>query len=234
MFSAESKCCVVLGVAFSTIDKEVPAIITDWPGSKDKVAWKVPTRVGYRAGCKRYTSWGFECPVRRPLEYGMDVIDCFKLYLDPTFLKDSPKSKRDKYWMDEDVQMWFKDFLTALHQHVIEYLNNKLQERGLGDMNSNRVKYIFSFPTIWKNTNIVKIFKDLVTKAGFGNSEHHSVTIRMTEAEAAAVYAARPVHNRAGSMESASEYSVEVSPLQQGDTLLICDSGGGTTVGIFV
>src|SRR4030095_8877687 len=131
---------------------------TKWPNDPDKVSYKVPTKVGYRAGRKRYT-WGFECPEPEYIVHGMDVIECFKLYLDPGFLKDSPRpnhgivswNDEDVFWNDEDVQMWFTHFLTALRKHIIKYITTAFPEFGLRDWESNTVEYIFSIPTIWYN-----------------------------------------------------------------------------------
>ena len=238
MYLAESQCHICLGVAFSTMDMKKPYPITSWPGSKEVVAWKVPTRVGYRAGCMGCKSWGFECPEPEEFDTGMDVIECFKLYLDPSFLKTREHNPENVFWKDGDVKMWFRDFLTALHKHIVKDISktfNELGEPGLGDWNPRTVEYIFSFPTSWRTTSVVETFEEIVTEAGFGNCKNHSVIIKLTEAEAAAVYAAKnpkhqhPVHPRNQSTES---LPAEVSQPREGHTLLICDSGGGTTVGL--
>lgn len=211
---------------------ETPSIINRWPGCGD-LALKVPTRVGYRAGCKGFT-WGFECPEPENYARGMDVVDCFKLYLDPHFL-DAPKDRNDAiFWTGEDVQMWFFDFLTALHRHIVEYVSTSLGEHGFGNWASHTVEYIFSCPSTWINTHIVEVFQDIVAKAGFGNGKNCSVMIQLTEAEALVSYAIDLKHQYLALDESASiEYSVKVPPVQEGDNLLICEAREYTTVGLF-
>jgi hypothetical protein len=182
---------------------------------------------------------------------GMNVMDCFKLYLDPVFLRNTfGNNSEHAIWVDEDVQMWFTDFLTALRKHIIKHISEELEEPGLGDWKSNTVEYIFSVPTSWNEPKVVETFKEIVAKAGFGEEKDssmktmagareekgHSVKIGLTEAEAAAVYTARsskhrrPISSSGRGVGSVPEPPIKGSRVQEGHTLLICDSGGGTTV----
>ena len=224
----------IIGVAFSTMDMKKPLVINRWPGTSD-VANKVPTRVGYRAGSKRYVSWGFGCPEAGSTRHGIAVMDCFKLYLDPVFLRDTFKNiPKEEPWKDEDVQMWFTDFLSALHQHIIEHVGSALGYPGAGNWKSNTVEYIFSVPTTWSDS-VIGTFRKVVEEAGFGEGKEYSVTIELTEAEAAAVYTAEnsghqhPVRLPCG----ISKLPTQEPSICEGHTLLICDSGGGTTVRTF-
>lgn len=51
-----------------------------------------------------------------------------------------------------------------------------------------RIEFIFSVPTTWAPNPTVENFRSIVDRAGFGRGFHHSVTIGLTEAEAAAVH----------------------------------------------
>lgn len=211
-----------------------PLLVNKWPGSHEVVN-KVPTQVCYRAGYKRYR-WGFECPAPSELERTMDVIEYFKLYLDPALLGRRIDLENFPIYQEENVQMWWEDYLKALYGHIAEHINTALREYGLGDWKSNRIEYIFSIPTTWAGSRVIEVFRKIVKKAGFGEYENHSVHIKLTEAEAAAVYTAKSsnhqesVHQRSQDIGSASDPSSGGSSLKEGDILLICDSGGGTTV----
>jgi hypothetical protein len=94
------------------------------------------------------------------------------------------------------------------------------------------VQYIFSIPTTWDKA-VEKMFMALVKDAGFGKEKKHRVEIELNEAEAAAVYSARsPKHHHPVTTEAVSGASTTGPKLEKDDVLLVCDSGGGTTVGI--
>lgn len=229
---------LVTGVAFCATDWSTPRIINRWPGINE-IRNKVPTAVGYRAGTKVFTSWGFGCPPPGKLERGEAVKDCFKLFLDPEFLektfKDSAGCPVGRYGdvRSDDVRDWYKDFLTGLYKHIGEYISSSFE---LADWGKHTVDFLFSVPTTWEGS-VTNEFKKIVKEAGFGkDSEGHSVNIRLTEAEAAAVYTAASPHNhiplsaRSGDSQSVNESTAKGSEMREGNIILVCDSGGGTTV----
>lgn len=57
---------------------------------------------------------------------------------------------------------------------------------------------------------MIAIIERTIKNAGFGRQPNHKASISLTEAEAAAVYAAK-------------------QQMMKGDVFLVCDSGGGTT-----
>lgn len=220
------------GVAFSTLDMKQPQFINRWPGT-DEVANKVPTAVTYRAGNMANTSWGFGCPPPDRIARSMAVKDLFKLYLDPAVLEGVFRSGREYApGTIDDVRMWFKHFLRELYEYIWEYLGNWFED----DWQTSTVEYIFSVPTTWNDPAVVEDFKGIVRAAGFGENKRHSVIIGLTEAEAAAVYTAKNV----ASQRAASGPGVDLmlttksatggAGIREGHTLLVCDSGGGTTV----
>ncbi|PGH18554.1 hypothetical protein AJ79_00333 [Helicocarpus griseus UAMH5409] len=223
------------GVTFSTTDMLFPLDVDRWPGTK-AVEKKVPTKLCYRAGCKKPVSWGFECCEPDELDRGMDVIDCFKLYLDPDFhFGSDDRNSELVFWSNEDVQTWFIDFLAAVREYIVGYIR---REEGcshyiVGDWKLHPVEYIFSFPTTWQNSKVIEEFSKIVANAGFGDCEAHSVEIKMSEAAAAAVYSARNFKNQRSIQNLKGRKQLtngsDGERIQQGDTILICDAGGGTT-----
>ncbi|OCK89975.1 uncharacterized protein K441DRAFT_581770 [Cenococcum geophilum 1.58] len=220
------------GVAFypSGDDTTTVAVISEWPGSTDRIVKKVPTALYYSAGNRRPKKWGFECPPPGSTEHGMMVKDRFKLYLVEEFFQKTLGGLGDHAPGNfEDVQMWFVDFLTALYKEIKKCISEKLE---LDDWRAARVEYLFSVPTTWDNhPEVLEMFKAIAAKAGFGESEEHSVQISLSEAEAAAVYTAASQRNRhlVGVPAKSASLADDLSRLRQGDTVLVCDAGGGTT-----
>jgi hypothetical protein len=96
---------------------------------------------------------------------------------------------------------------------MYEYLSFKLGGELSGvDWEDAKIEFIFSVPTTW-STNTVEKFKRIVRQAGFGSHQNHSLTIGLTEAEAAAVHV---------STEAPGIF-------RENDILMVCDAGGGTT-----
>lgn len=137
------------GVAFCATDWSTPRIINRWPGINE-IRNKVPTAVGYRAGTKLFTSWGFGCPPPGKLDRGEAVKDCFKLFLDPEFLektfKDSAGCPVGIYGdvRSGNVRDWYKDFLTGLYKHISEYISSSFE---LADWGKHTIDFLFSVPT---------------------------------------------------------------------------------------
>ncbi|KAK2801105.1 hypothetical protein FQN50_007832 [Emmonsiellopsis sp. PD_5] len=217
-------------VAYS-IDSRQPIAIQKWPGP-DELVNKVPTKLWYRAGCKKPVGWGLQCPGPRDLERGMDVVDCFKLYLEPDLIDGLESSSELGFFREENVHVWYIDFLTALREHIMRHIKTENPEEVVGDWALIKVKYIFSFPTTWLNTPMVDTFKSLVLAAGYGACPSHSVEIKMTEAAAAAVYSAKNFKKQrliSGLNGGEDRDSSEEERLREGDVILVCDAGGGTT-----
>jgi hypothetical protein len=114
----------------------------------------------------------------------MVVKDMFKFYLDNSYQRDgSGRNFEDAPDTLDDVALWYKDFLTALYDHIIDYLQNDL------DLKSTTVEFIFSLPTSWNDkSKLARIFREIVSNTGFGVD---NVIMRLTEGEAAAVFTAK-------------------------------------------
>lgn len=184
-----------------------PHVIQKWPG-EDSAVNKVPTLLLYEmqnGDQESFRAWGFQC---REAELEDESLPgelvrrrCFKTYL--------PGSEE---YSSEQVKGWFRDYLRQLRFHIKIRVEEHL---GLGvDMGSLRINFVFSVPTTWTAQSVVNDFRNVIAEAGFDRGgENHTVSIGLTEAQAAAVFA--------------TKYSLK--KFQAGDVLLICDAGGGTT-----
>ncbi|KAI5795049.1 hypothetical protein EDC01DRAFT_629803 [Geopyxis carbonaria] len=188
-------------------------VVEEWPGTTETI-YKVPTRIAYQTQQRVFKPWGFLCDpdatgtsgAFNPSNY--EVKEYFKLLLEDDIrefavAQDGPTSL--------EVQQWFTDFLSALYEWVQQVLSHEFRQQNFGNAT---VEYIFSVPTTWSNQSVVDRFKVCIREAGFGRLNNHFFTIGLTEAEAAAVYTMNTMNT--------DTYSV-------GDTLIVCDAGGGTT-----
>ncbi|KAH0556552.1 hypothetical protein GP486_005589 [Trichoglossum hirsutum] len=206
------------GVAFYVLDQIesgqpiTPVIIQEWPGTGSRtITNKVPTTLAYKAGYGRPRSWGFECPSFENLGGGIGIIELFKFWLDPEVLRAHITAESKDAPEDIDVKKWFTDFLSALHKHIVAHLELPYWRVS---RHSTKIEYIFGLPTMWGGRKEpIDDFKEIVKNAGFITSENCSVTFRLTEAEASAVYTAKSLKRK----------------YKKGDTIIVCDAGGGTT-----
>lgn len=188
------------GVAYSAAPEWArPETIQNWPGNfRGSIADKVDTKVAYDAD-GRLAGWGFAID---EADRGIDSIEeYFKLHLDPEFvdnMEDPPTL--------EQARMWFVDFLACLFKTIDRYLNDVIPR-----YQSKSVEFKFSVPTTWKNPAMIAEIEQHIREAGFGSrSKFHKAEITLTEAEAAAVYAAQQRYDA-------------------GQVVLVCDAGGGTS-----
>lgn len=82
--------------------------------------------------------------------------------------------------------MWYRDYLGLLYEHIKFRLSSELSVRWA----AARIEFIFSVPTTWSPHPTVETFRSIIGQAGFSGpaNSNHSVTIGLTEAEAAAVH----------------------------------------------
>ncbi|KAH0565987.1 hypothetical protein GP486_000614 [Trichoglossum hirsutum] len=187
-----------------------PVVIQQWPDSGE-IVHKVPTAVTYRAGRLHTCTWGFGCFSPKNCGYGLGVIEYFKYFLDKgkfeRYVKDNPGFAPDI----GDVRRWFVDFLRALHDYIAAYLERPPWQL---DRLATKVEFVIGLPTLWKERDeLICDFKNIVEQAGFKPGANCDVIFRLTEAEASAVYTAKSLGR---------DY-------REGDVILVCDAGGGTT-----
>ncbi|KAF5855679.1 hypothetical protein ETB97_008614 [Aspergillus alliaceus] len=105
----------------------------------------------------------------------------------------------------QEAQGWFQDYVQCVYQHVVSHFSSTMPQFA-----SRKVEFLFSVPTTWKDIRMVEETRTLLERAINEKTPNHRAFIGLTEAEAAAVYAGKEHY-------------------QADDTILICDSGGGTT-----
>ena len=175
---------------------------------------KVPTVIVYKEN--KPISWGFKTSEMEEIddsgENNTHYHEWFKTLLDPSELeRQNPRSPDGVRYTHLDVKSWIEDFLSFLCRHVEEVLSDRLDGPR---WSMAKVVFIFSVPTTWKSFSIIEDFRALIKRAGFGKGgPKHTVEIGLTEAEAAAVYAAKSRH----------------TTYRDGDIILVVDAGGGTT-----
>ncbi|EME78602.1 uncharacterized protein MYCFIDRAFT_190830 [Pseudocercospora fijiensis CIRAD86] len=186
--------------------------IQRWPGRAQANENKVPTVLVYPHGGDRPSSWGFGCekPSEQDPNYGQ-LRDWFKTLLDPKNLDTMRKRDPDLVTTQQDVRHWYRDFLRRLYDHIEQKLSSELPNFA---WSAAQIEFLFSIPTTW-SPQVVETFRGIIGQSGFGGptNAQHSVIMSLTEAEAAAVHM---------STEAASHF-------REGDILVVCDAGGGTT-----
>jgi hypothetical protein len=159
------------------------------------------------------TSWGFlsESAAETSAE-DKDYKEWFKTSLDPSKLAqkqaEDPESAPSSL---QEVEKWYEDYLRKMYEYLAFKLGSELAP-GI-EWETAKIEFIFSVPTTWPVIPVVENFKRIVHRSGFGVHASHSVSIGLTEAEAAAVHV---------STEAPGIF-------RERDILLVCDAGGGTT-----
>ncbi|KAJ5510948.1 hypothetical protein N7453_003051 [Penicillium expansum] len=187
------------GVAYSCAPEWLPPkTIQRWPGKlPGELSNKVPTCIEYDNESGSIKNWGFKCDQE---DGNADIKEFFKLHLAPHYHDDFPGSPSR-----QDAQRWFQDYIRCIYQHVISHFNTTIPH-----FSSRQVEFLFSVPTTWKDVRMVEETRRILHHAINSKTPNHRISVGLTEAEAAAVYAGN------------EHYQLD-------DTILICDSGGGTT-----
>lgn len=161
-------------------------------------------------------AWGFES------QYLDGTKEWFKRLLDPDILRGFENTARKRRAQNaanglqeqdipdpDEVRKWYRDYMSCLYTHLSEVI-----QRQTGFWESKRVEFIFSLPCTFTKLEIGRDLLALIAQAGFGTGgERHTVELGLTEPEAAAVYTVK---------DTAVEF-------KSGNTILVCDAGGGTT-----
>ncbi|OJZ81557.1 hypothetical protein ASPFODRAFT_51951 [Aspergillus luchuensis CBS 106.47] len=117
----------------------------------------------------------------------------------------APQYARDGGPSLTEAQKWFQDYIRCIYRHVVSYFETTIPQFVM-----QRVEFNFSVPTTWKDVRMVEEIRRLLMQVIDARNPNHRACIGLTEAEAAAVYAGNEHYGR-------------------DDTILVCDSGGGTT-----
>lgn len=170
----------------------------------------MPTILAYPAGHDRPSSWGFKAESAFEQTHGT-IREWFKTLLDPKNLERQKVLYPADTTTHEEVRHWYRDYLTALYEHVKLRLSAELPNF---EWSAAHVELLWSVPTTW-TPQIVELFRKIIGQAGFGGPANasHTVTISLTEPEAAAVHTS----------------TVAPGIFKEDDVLVVCDAGGGTT-----
>ncbi|KAF9773943.1 hypothetical protein IL306_008156 [Fusarium sp. DS 682] len=186
------------GVAYkSKGDDEVTPLL--WGNSMKEQ--KVPTRVFYTVDNQspKLVGWGLEVPDDSLMPYV--TREWFKVDFGDTDVKQT------------QIENLYVDFLTCLYQ---ELRRKRFTPTKLGGklFHQATIHFLFSVPATW-DPALVEEFARLIRKAGFGESDCHTVDVSMTEPQAVAAF---QICTPQASL-----------PPEDGDNVLIVDAGGGTT-----
>lgn len=204
------------GVCWATADdfqRENKNLITDWPGT-DRTEGKAPTELFYEDG---QTFWGYDIP--------SDVLPIrwFKLLLlkdedlsqelrQSEFLIRARKLLQQLHKTQIDV---IADYLRLLWTHIQQNINQKLNQHVVRTLSFH---VVVTVPAVWKGY-ARESMRQAVKQAGILSPRRGTGQTRLSfapEPEAAALSA---LLERSGSVK-------------KGDVYIVCDAGGGTTVGV--
>ncbi|MCJ1345924.1 hypothetical protein MMC31_004134 [Peltigera leucophlebia] len=209
------------GVAYASpgTASQTPRVIQRWSGRSHRDESKVPTKLVYNldsSGEKDATlsSWGFECNDTERNDPTKKLRDWFKLLLENENLNQKNKTLAEEGYPTQssaDVTRWLEDYLRNIYRQTEKEISRRYKDTF---WKTSTVVFIFSVPTTWSSHAMIeRKFKGAILQAGFGSvGPNHTVELGLTEAEAAAVYTAD-----AGQL------------YQEGEVILVCDAGGGTT-----
>ncbi|KAM5367610.1 hypothetical protein ACJZ2D_009978 [Fusarium nematophilum] len=190
------------GVAYRENGKgEVCTINWDPAQSAANPIEKVSTRLSYdaRGPSPKLVGWGLEVPNK--LADGDDAIQIEEFFKINLGKKDADQAH---------VSRLYKDFLTSLYKALRAYFTLKMPKM---QWNAAVIQFVLSAPATW-STEVVDCFKAIVSDAGFGEHDGHSVSVGMTEPQATAAF--QMCHKSPS------------SHLQTGQRVLVVDVGAGT------
>lgn len=152
----------------------------------------------------------------------------FKLLLDPEEHKRQSTSDGHGPWVPPTTDQ-LHEIVTLYLNQIYIHISNEIpalikadpsfsQQLKLKTWDSLKIDFVFSTPATW-NAPISHCFKDIVSKAGFGEHKLHKATLGLTEPEAAALSTCQPGI---------------VGQVRKDDVILSIDAGGGTTDIAFV
>ncbi|RVD85378.1 uncharacterized protein DFL_003702 [Arthrobotrys flagrans] len=219
------------GIAFChSNQKELSDIevITSW--SNNGVAPKVPTEIRYIPG--REPRWGAEASVaceRRQAANSAIIYSRFKLLLDVRGGSGLYRNQITSHGAQSDDRIKLPDgkspinvatdYLRLLYEELMEKI---LRRRLPETLDITPIHFIFTVPAIWGH-QAQQATKMAATRAGFCSRMSDTLSL-VSEPEAAATYVLKAMH-----AANFSRVSTRAMPsLQEGNTFVVCDAGGGT------
>jgi len=150
----------------------------------------------------KHVRWGYQ------IRSGENRIRCIKLFLDrgqklPPFVDEMGLALELKK-TGRSVIDAVSDFLTKVHNHVLEVITRRCGE---ALAKTKILKYVLTVPAIWSD-----VAKDATKEAAYRAGIKKEAITMISEPEAAAIYALHDEHHC----------------LTTGSNFIICDAGGGT------
>ena len=160
--------------------------IQKWPGRSQANENKVPTVLVYPKDQPMPCSWGFLSETALEQKSAdKEYKSWFKTYLDPLRLNQAHREGR--YGIPKstaEVEKCYEDYLRQLYRHLEFKLGPEIQR---ATWQTAKIEFVFGVPTTWKPP-VVETFRAMTQRAGYGSWPGHTVSIGLTEAEAAAVH----------------------------------------------
>lgn len=162
----------------------------------------------------RLIAWGFEATQNSETlaeRRNFKIVEWFKPYLNSAYLKAACRSSATFLpKSDSEIRRWYIDYLRNLYDKVRADISRSLDVLSL---ETKHIEFRFTWPTTWTAADI-ESFRECIVEAGFqdGGSSHR-VILSYSEAQAAALYVAGQLAEK----------------VKDGDTVMVCDVGGGTT-----
>ncbi|KAM7206445.1 chaperone protein DnaK [Naviculisporaceae sp. PSN 640] len=180
--------------------------ITSWPVSRTiregEFSDKVPTKLRYDGDKPQ---WGFSIPVNSPAD---ETIEWFKLDLDASLESMGENLRNAAARGGRDVDTLITDYISALGEHLMYVLREKLSESILQTL---PLEFVVTVPAIWSDLAKDKTRQACQRASGLPTTT--SPIHLVSEPEAAAIYAL---------------HGLDPHGLKVGDSFVVCDAGGGT------
>ncbi|RJE19396.1 Hsp70 protein [Aspergillus sclerotialis] len=200
------------GVAWAEITHpDACYIINQWPQTSSEsvegmTSDKVPSEVAYKYEPDPVCVWGFQIPHSMPrlqwMKLGL-VLDT-KAGISSGLAFTYRDSRRAEVPHHTSLHVVVTDYLRSLHDHTIKILKNKIGDA----LETMSLEFVITVTAMWPGKAKMETLS-CAEEAGFGETSKIRI---ISEPEAAAIHTLRASNLRG---------------LEVGDTIVLCDAGGG-------
>ena len=168
---------------------------------------KVPSEVAYKYEPDPVCLWGFQIPDSMPRSQWMKLglVPDTKLGVSSGLASNYKDSRRANVPHHTSLDGVVTDYLRSLREHTTKILQNKIGEA----LDNMPLEFVITVPAMWPDKAKMETLS-CAEDAGFGETSKIRI---ISEPEAAAVHALR---------------TSNPCELEVGDTIVLCDAGGGT------
>jgi molecular chaperone DnaK (HSP70) len=201
----QSHLCLTLKNELTATQPDVRTLITEYPdaegAAEGKASDKVPTKLSYT---NTGVNWGFQVSEDEhhyaEFKLGLNNVKATTSQVAKQF-KNAHSLKLDDRF---NARKLTTDYLTALREHIVRVLKNKL---GATVVETTPIEWVITVPAIW-SPSAESHTRSCARDAGLEGK----ITV-ISEPEAAITFALD---------------TMPAGSLQKGDTFVMCDAGGGT------